>query len=62
MDYTPGEEALLPRSLRMPQAAWDEIEARAASDKRKPLDWLRLQIYQHILRPRPVRQARRRAA
>lgn len=61
MDYTPGEDTLKPRSLRMPQSAWDEIKARAARDKRKPLDWLRLQIYERILAESP-RAARRRAA
>lgn len=61
MDYTPGEEKLLPRSLRMPQGAWEEIAARAAADKRKPLDWLRLQIYERILGS-TSRPSRRRAA
>lgn len=57
MDYTPGTEELKPRSLRLPQEAWDEIEARAHADKRKPLDWLRLRIYERILTEKRSRRA-----
>lgn len=59
MDYTPGTETLEPRSLRLPKEAWELIEDRARASKRKPLDWLRLQIYERILNER--RTARRAA-
>jgi hypothetical protein len=52
MEYAPGEENLQPRSLRLPEHAWREIEARAKADQRKPLDWLRLQVYRHVLNGR----------
>lgn len=61
MDYTPGAESLQPRSLRLPKEAWDAIEEMARAGKRKPLDWLRLQIYERILSDGQARRGRRAA-
>lgn len=63
MDYLPGAEKLKPRSVRLPKDAWKTIEAMARADQRKPLDWLRLQIYERILNdPAPRTSRSRRAA
>jgi hypothetical protein len=43
------------RSLRLPDDAWQQIDAAAAADDRKPLEWLRLQIQRRLL---PVDQKR----